>query len=493
MEIESVIEHNKTARENLFKNNEELNQIRHELLQSADLKHKAEEKPVIATGHQPAIYYPGLLFKNIYTADLADQTNGIALNFIVDSDNASFKVPIPYQEKEEIKKTHIEIKNPQNEIYKDFNPSEREVKKFFDSIDSKLKSLNNKRIKNAFEKYKVRFDREYATKKNFTETIRKLRNQFDSNETRNLRDIKLSQVAQSRAYYHYLLYIIKHIESFSEVYNHAVEQSSSKDYQPVKFLEINNGWQELPCWLIKNSKRHPLWIKKAKGELHFLSDEAEKKLTINTRQKTEENIINELKDSLSLYPKATTLTILLRLFFCDVFVHGTGAIEYEQVNNIVLENFFSIDPKPSFYAVTGDIWLPILPDNDVYNGLEKDYKRKKQWLKEANRDPEKFLSKETAENFKKEKKQLAQKMRQEEDPGKRKELHQRLIAKNDEMKQHLEPEIERIKGILNRYDGILSKKEVYFERKYPYFIYPESSMTIENFRNKIKIELIPKT
>ncbi|MGM0531505.1 MAG: hypothetical protein ACQER7_09145, partial [Bacteroidota bacterium] len=477
MEINKVIEHNRRIQDHLFAHNEELNIIRDELLEASDLHKERGNMPVIATGHQPTIYYPGLLFKNFFTGDAAKQTRGRAINFVVDSDKADFRVPVPYRQQGELQKMQTELKNRENEIYAAFHPTHGQIRNFSDKIGKALDSLSNDSIREAFEQYRKAFFDTFEKHRDFTETVTDLRNRFDESLGFSIRDVKVSHIARSKGYYRYILYLIKHLGHFTDVYNYGVKQCKRKDYQPVKFLYHQAGWYELPFWLCQNSKRYSVYLKRNDEVIHFYSEEADTNISVNIHDRSEEEIIHALRDSLTLYPKATTLTLMIRLFLCDVFVHGTGAIEYEKVNNTILHEFFSLDFKVFFYGVTGDIWLPLQGHEGVHDGLEKEYKRKKNWLEEAERDPEKYIPKVLAEQYKAEKKQLARQMQQIDDAGKRRELHQQLMKKDEEMKQYLKPEMEKVRETLARYDKLLSRRDVYFERKYPYFIFPEEYLT----------------
>ena len=492
MDILSVIKNNRKGLNHCFNHYKELVPIQRELLQDTGIQQYRNQYPIIGTGHQPTIYYPGLLFKNFYAAELARQSGGKAVNFIVDSDIANYRIPIPYQVNDHLYKKQRSIENSQNKIYRDFHPASSKVYHFLDETTKNLQSLSEPRIKQAFDQYKEQFFAVYQKHQNFTETINNLRSRFDASRDIHLHDIKLSHIAQTTGYYRFLHFLLKHLERFSQIYNHAVEENKSKQYQPVKSLGFDQGWYELPYWLIKHAKRYPIWVKKDQQAFHFSSRNAGLHINIsreNTR--SEASMIAELKDKMALYPKATTLTIMIRLFFCDTFVHGTGAIAYERVNNRFLTEFFGLDTKPIFYAVTGDIYLPIIPYREAYNGIEQDYKRNQKWLRNVERNPEEYLPKQLSKRFKQEKKQLARQMQQEKDPEERNKLHLSMNEKNKEMKNHLHEEIQKVKQRLKKYEEMLNNKNVYAERQYPYFIYPSDHLTNSELKKNISVRIIP--
>ncbi len=180
-----------------MKHYKELVTIQRELLQATDLEQNHNKYPIIGTGHQPTIYHPGLLFKNFYTAELARQSGGKAVNFVVDSDMANNRIPIPYQMNDHLYKKHLSIENSQNQIYRDFNPTSSKVGRFLDEITKNLQSISEPTLKQAFEQYKKHFFAVHQKHQNFTETINMLRSRFDASRGNHLHDIKLSQIAQT--------------------------------------------------------------------------------------------------------------------------------------------------------------------------------------------------------------------------------------------------------------------------------------------------------
>jgi hypothetical protein len=60
---------------------------------------------------------------------------------------------------------------------------------------------------------------------------------------------------------------------------------------------------------------------------------------------------------LRLSPRALTLTMFLRLFMVDQFVHGIGGGQYDQVTDRIIASHFRLAP-PRFAVATGTMYLP---------------------------------------------------------------------------------------------------------------------------------------
>lgn len=58
-----------------------------------------------------------------------------------------------------------------------------------------------------------------------------------------------------------------------------------------------------------------------------------------------------------LGPRALTLTMYLRLFVADQFIHGIGGARYDQVTDAIIADHFAIQP-PAFCVTTATMYLP---------------------------------------------------------------------------------------------------------------------------------------
>jgi hypothetical protein len=63
------------------------------------------------------------------------------------------------------------------------------------------------------------------------------------------------------------------------------------------------------------------------------------------------------RNQLRLSPRALTLTMFLRVFVVDQFVHGIGGGQYDQITDRIIAAHFGIRP-PRFCVATGTMYLP---------------------------------------------------------------------------------------------------------------------------------------
>lgn len=439
-----------------------------------------EHQPVIATGHQPVVYYPGILCKNYLAGKWAQQLKGKAVNFVVDSDKARINVPIPYQENQELFRTEAGIANTSDQVFADFFPSREQVGQFLQTIETSLATLSYPEFYKACQLYQQAFKKVFEeTGADFIQTLMVLRNRFDVSLGYDIRDIRVSEVVKTQAFYQYVYYITRYAKRFQYIFNNAVKVYKSEHYQPVRSLHQANSWYELPFWVISRSGRSTLWCRQEVEEIQLSAETMKEPVVISTRHRNENAISEEMRQRIALYPKATTLTFMIRLFLCDGFVHGTGAIEYETINNEVLHSFLNLEHPLTFVTATGDIYLPLTQSSVDEQSLKQDYYQKKKWLEQIERNPMGLLSPEEAKPYKERKKEIAAGLQTEKDHDKRKKIHQQLTRIDEEVKTLFSDQIKHVNEILQFYDQLIKKKEVYFERQYPYFIYPVNHLNAD--------------
>src|SRR6056297_2255764 len=104
MEILSLLEENRKLLNKIFRDDKELAEIKKKLREETGILPENYDDYIIATGHQPVPYYPGLLFKNFFTGNQSKKTGVKAYNFIVDSDKGSVKISVPFKQNNEYRK-----------------------------------------------------------------------------------------------------------------------------------------------------------------------------------------------------------------------------------------------------------------------------------------------------------------------------------------------------------------------------------------------------
>jgi len=147
----------------------------------------------------------------------------------------------------------------------------------------------------------------------------------------------LSELLKGRDFRDFFMRIVRDARRFRKVYNESLERYGEQfrfRYRNFPFPRLNTG--ELPFWVVRNGKRQLLNMDRFDA------------VDLNRH---------------TILPKASPLTLFLRLSCSDVFVHGVGGANYEWVNDRILEEFFGVNPSP-YFILSATFHLCGIPERD---------------------------------------------------------------------------------------------------------------------------------
>jgi hypothetical protein len=126
--------------------------------------------------------------------------------------------------------------------------------------------------------------------------------------------------------------------------------------QPFPNLAIDDDGIELPLWHLARHLRQNVWAKPHPGGGTTLLAGGE---PIAELPADRERALDALDASDALVaPKALVLTLFVRLFCCDIFIHGVGGGRYDQVTDGVIRRYFGVEP-PGFVVASMTMYLPL--------------------------------------------------------------------------------------------------------------------------------------
>jgi hypothetical protein len=229
--------------------------------------------------------------------------------------------------------------------------------------------------------------------------------------------------------------IREHLDDFMQVYN-----SSLTEYR--KEHKIKNHAQPIPNLV---AGEMPFWI----------LDPVTKKRNV---MRVEDSV-----DNACILPKAVTLTMFMRLFITDFFIHGKGGGRYEEVSEHIIKEFFKIEAAPYEVAsatmnLNKTKWFSV-PDID-----EKELELK---LRDSVYSPEKFL--DHSHPLVLQKKELQSKFKNPDSD--KKELHKQISALNEAMANLILPEKEKLEVTRSQLPVIQHTNQVFQSRTLPFYYY----------------------
>jgi hypothetical protein len=147
----------------------------------------------------------------------------------------------------------------------------------------------------------------------------------------------LSDLFAGDAFSDFFLRILEDAQRFREVYNRTLHRYGKRfrfRFRNFPFPELKNG--ELPFWTEQKGVRRQFRVDR-----------------FSVR-----NI-----PRCTILPKASPLTLFLRMHYCDLFVHGVGGANYEWVNDRIAEEFFGVE-LPPWAVLSATFHLGDVPERD---------------------------------------------------------------------------------------------------------------------------------
>lgn len=401
------------------------------------------QHPFLVNGHQVLFFHPGIFSKEVLASKAAQALQGSAISIVLDHDphDLIFMYPEIYSDPENKNSLRIRKKSLFLRPLDRTNPlnspiSNSDLPDLLDKIaDNLKKDFSADSLNFLTENFSIIRDK-LEKKQSIQEIITGSRMEIIERYLGKIYPIKVSELVGLRGWKEFCKIICSDIAAFSRAHNESLEEYRKSHgirnhAQPVPNLKPD----ELPFWT-------------------YGQDQNRKKAAPEDADKI-------------LYPRAITLSIFLRLFFSDVFIHGTGGARYDQVTNSIIKKFFKIN-APAFWVKTATLKLPILgnsPLNRLYH-LESLH----QW-KKRNRDffyhPEKHP--QAKQELVEKRQELIEQFKKAKE-GK-KALHIELEENRKKLLLLLNEEEVNIRNDLNKIKTYTADLNSLTDRNYPYFFY----------------------
>jgi hypothetical protein len=143
---------------------------------------------------------------------------------------------------------------------------------------------------------------------------------------------------------------------------------------PVPDLTEEKGWLEAPFWIwdAQNPRRRPLMCRPQSDQL-LLTDGKGLELSLTLTPDGDANeAVGQLaaaaQAGIRIRTRALLTTMFTRLLCGDIFVHGIGGGNYDQVTDLIIRRFFGIDP-PDYVVFSGTLRLPLPRSRETVSSL----------------------------------------------------------------------------------------------------------------------------
>ncbi len=428
--------------------------------------------PIIATGHQPIIFHPGIAIK-IFAMVTGARDAGITPLFI-SQDCDEFRaetILAPMIDNSLVKRSFTLFPQSKKGTYETAEvepPSMLEER--LNNLRSRLDDPMLQNIAGAMDGFLSRLEQKSMNSKSFTSRTIIMRRAWEGTVPGDYLDSSVSALCGSRPYRVFSSNIIRKLNEFTTIYNNELQQyrilhKLRYPANPFPDLAKVDKWEETPFWVMAGGGREKLFARSSGGEITIKSDHLE-----------ESPLDEVVNGGVTIRPRAIVLSIYQRLFLCDLFIHGVGGAKYDTITDKIINRFYRLTP-PSYACVSATLF-PDIPVQDHQAKLAAAH----QTLRDIDQRPESVAQNFpeialTIEPLKLAKEALIARIR--EPSADKKSLGAEIGDLNARMSQLFSPVKKAVTAEIGRLGKLQKECDAAHSRDYPYFFYrPEEVMNL---------------
>ncbi len=294
------------------------------------------DRPIIATGHQPLLWHPGILAKYMARTVAAQQCGFAQANLIVDQDVGeftTFDAPVRVATGS-LGVIRVKLAATQPGVPVGLHPP-FEPKLPPDDTLFALESVRSG-VKKIAEAIRARSDAPNAAMQVSCALTDLMRRWVEPTP-----DVTASALGRTGLACALMQHIVKEPMRCAEAYNRAVAAVPDAE---IPLLAIHSDDIETPIWKI------------GPGQVRIRATVSDIERALNEGASSPDRFL----------PRALFMTALARLGMCDLFIHGTGGEVYDKAMEMWIRDWLGVDVAP-IAVVTADLRLPLLNDGPPPN------------------------------------------------------------------------------------------------------------------------------
>ena len=362
------------------------------LAQSISLK-DVESTQLVLGGHQPELFHPGVWFKNFLIHEIGQRTNSLGLQVIIDHDVAksdTLRVPTcpswnaTTRTSPEFAQRSIPlpIRNESHPrmpwhatLTGQLNPTAWD--KTVEDIQQSLAACGLGQP--LIQRHSKTLSQSILENKNFGDAFSQFRHRIEmENGIFNL-EVPFGLLCDRSAFGFFVLHCVQNAESLWGSYNRCREAYRQRhrirnQVQPVLELQRSADWLELPFWIYRAKgerfvERKRLWVCYQKDHM-LLTDHADANMrTVSVELPMSEQALPAAWDAfvqngICSRPRAGMITMYLRCFVADLFVHGIGGATYDELTDDIVRDWLGMEP-PAYLTSSASLHLPFRSDANI--------------------------------------------------------------------------------------------------------------------------------
>jgi hypothetical protein len=454
-----------------------------------------QERDIIMAGHQPALFHPGVWFKNFALSHLAGQTGSVAVNLVIDNDvasSSSVRIPTIDPTTRLARYQVVAYDTGGGGVpYEQTTIRDRAVFDHFDQAvlqairplvaDPCVTSLWG-HAKNAIARCGVAGC-----------ALAQARHGLEGELGLQTLELPMGVVCRSAAFAEFVLSILTELPRFITCYNEAAglyrkAHGIRSSAHPVPNLDVDDEWFEAPLWIYGNEapQREPAWVKLS-GDYLVISDRKQRELKVDIRfpKLAAEQLASLVSPNFKLRPRALLTTMYARLVLSDLFLHGIGGGKYDQLGDMIIRSFFAIEP-PAFMVISATVQLPGMSgmaQDAGFGGRPNEVRQLKRSIRDSIYQPELFAKQHALSAELLNRKQVL--LARVPPRGERRAWHHELVNVNKSLSAELTELRVSLQTELAKAGQRAFSKSLLASREHPFCIFPIDYLT-ETYRDLLK-------
>ena len=442
---------------------------------------------VVMAGHQPALFHPGVWYKNFRLDALAKRFDAVPINLVVDNDlMASPSIACPQMIRDgedaalEAAIKMLPMDQPDATVPHEGRPilSADRFANFGGDVNAAIHSVVERPIVDALWP-EVMAAMEILGDQSLGRVLAAGRHRLEWSLGLRTLEVPISVVSGTMAFGSFAGRVLFEIENFQAIYNkvlhryrdrHGIRSAS----HPVPELRRLESWLETPFWVWtkEDRQRRPLFVQ-VDSERFLLSDlnDFEQSVGIGNLPGWWSDEVKS--NRVCIRPRALCTTMFHRLLASDLFIHGIGGAKYDQLTDQIVSEFFGVAP-PEYLTSTATFSLPFA----AAKVTPQDVQAKQKLLREFRYHPENHIAQSPAviEVVQQKRSAIKQLTRSEsgESGESKRQIHEKIVAANQQMSSLLAEQISATEREIAVLKSQLRSSQILNSREYSFALHPAS-------------------
>ncbi|MEE2936767.1 MAG: hypothetical protein VYA84_12315 [Planctomycetota bacterium] len=323
--------------------------------------------PILMAGHQPALFHPGVWYKNFTLSRLAKQNDALAINLVIDNDVASgCSVRVPTVDRSNGSAGYRSVPYDEGGGGVPYEQTTIHDRELFDHFDRRVKDAVSPLVKDPCITEMWQHARYAVARCGIAGcALAQARHGLEGELGLQTLELPMGPICRTPEFAAFALSILTELPRFHRCYNDAANDYRQShglrsSAHPVPNLAEDGEWFEAPLWLYGDNapQRNPVWARLSDDHLVLSDrDQREQRIDIRFPQLAAEQLASLAAPNFKLRPRALLTTMYARLVLSDLFLHGIGGGKYDQLNDLIIQSFFMVQP-PQFMVVSATLQLP---------------------------------------------------------------------------------------------------------------------------------------